>query len=224
MKKEWLYVKNLPSHIKHTGAEYKIFDVLLMDVPQLASLQYRVTYIAEQPNFPQTAYYAHTLSCLRDKARHGEEIKIILYGDSISNAANSSGEGAFAPFEKPWYEQAVLNAKKYYSNEKITLVNRSRSGYGTEWGAECASDKIEEADLLIVAFGLNDATADLSCEEYMANVRKILQERKNEDCAVLLISSILLTLPFKTAAYGVTHKLLLEYRIKNKYRNNSNYH
>ena len=64
----------------NSTAEYKIFDVLLMDVPQLASLQYRVTYIAEQPNFPQTAYYAHTLSCLRDKARHGEEIKIILKG------------------------------------------------------------------------------------------------------------------------------------------------
>lgn len=191
MEKEWLYVKNLPSHIKHTGAEYKIFDVLLMDVPQLASLQYRVTYTAEEPNFPQTAYYPTALSALRDKAKRGEEVKIILYGDSISNAANSSGEGAFPPFEKAWYEQAVLNARAYYSNEKITLVNRSRSGYGTEWGAECANEKIEECDLLIVAFGMNDATADLSCEEYMANVRTILQERKNTDCAVLLISSIL---------------------------------
>lgn len=190
LKEEWLQVKNLPPHIKHTGAEYKIFDILLMDVPQLASYQYRVTYQAEEPAFPQTAYYPQALSRFREKARLGEKVKILLYGDSISNAANSSGEGDFPPHERKWYDAAVDRAKDFFSNEDITLINNSRSGYGSSWGAENAVEKVEDADLLIVAFGMNDGSEGLPCEKFMENVRVILQSKKKE-CEVILISSIL---------------------------------
>lgn len=191
LRKEWLYVKNLPPHVNHTGAEYNIFDVLLMDVPQLASFQYRVTYTAEEPKFPRLTYFSNTLSLLRKKLKQGEAVKIVLYGDSISNAANSSGEGQFPPYEKAWYLQALENVRKHYQNENITLINNSRSGYGSVWGAKNALEKVVDADLLIVAFGMNDGADNLPCEEFETNIRTILRARKRADCSGILISSIL---------------------------------
>ena len=52
-------------------------------------------------------------------------------------------------------------------------------------------EKVEEADLLIVAFGMNDGADHLSCEEFEKNIRTILQARKCADCNVILVSSIL---------------------------------
>ena len=191
LREEWLHAKNLPEDIKNTGEEYKIFDILLIDVPQLASFQYRVTYTAEAPRFPSLTSFPKALSTFRERVKSGKKAKVVLYGDSISNAANSSGEGQFPPYEKEWYFQAMENIRAYYKNDGVSLVNNSRSGYGSVWGAENAFEKVEEAQLLIVAFGMNDASDNLSCEEFEKNVRAILKARKNSDCNVVLISSIL---------------------------------
>lgn len=191
LKESWLRAVDLPTHIQNLGTEYNITDVLLTDARQLASFQYRVTYVAQRLALPQTAYYASALARFREKARNGEPLTILLYGDSISNAANSSGEGMFEPFEKPWHEQAIERVRLEFQNKNIELINRSRSGYGSTWGAENAAENIESADLLVVAFGMNDATENLPCEKFTENIRRILQERKNSDCDVVLVSSIL---------------------------------
>ncbi len=191
LKEGWLRAIDLPAHIQNLGTEYNITDVLLMDAKQLASFQYRVTYAVQQLELPRSAYYASALARFREKARNGNPLTILLYGDSISNAANSSGEGLFEPFEKPWCEQAIERIRSEFHNRNIELVNRSRSGYGSAWGAEYAAENIRSVDLLVVAFGMNDATENLPCEKFTENIRRILEERKNSDCDVVLVSSIL---------------------------------
>ena len=191
LKSEWLRAKNLPHGIKHLGGEYGIDNILLMDAAQLASFQYRADYIAPRPAFPETAYFSKALAPLREKAGRGGKIKILLYGDSISNAANSSGEAGVPPFERPWYERAVEGMRAFFENGNITLVNNSRSGYGSEWGAENAFEKVEDADLLIVAFGMNDGSENLPCGKFAEKIEKILSERKNPGCSAILVSSVL---------------------------------
>lgn len=191
-QEEWLLGKNLPKDIENLGSQYKIDDVLLIGARELAAFQFRVTYKCKKPNFPQMVEFGENLNSLKAKIREGKEIKIILYGDSICNAANSSGEAGVPPFERAWYEIALERCCEAYGNPCMKIFNRSRSGYGTDWGAQAAEEKIEEADLLIVAFGMNDAAdTNLSARNFEKNIRKILASRKNGDCDFILISSIL---------------------------------
>lgn len=202
----WLLGQDMPDDF-HEDTRFKL-GVMLPIPADLVAYQYRVTYkVKDSFDFPKTNYYNNNLCFVKDKLKSKKDVNILLYGDSISNAANSSGDLNIPPFEKAWYEKAIYHLEKLY-NVKINLTNNSRSGYPSSWGVEAIPEKIKpiDCDLLVVGFGMNDATTKVSADQFENNIRAIIDAKPN--CSVILISSILPNLQSSFSFYD----LRLEYR------------
>lgn len=207
---EWLRGINVPPHILSLGDEYGIKDVLLMDAKQLAKFQFRFTYeTSDENDMPKLAFGGDNLKNTRKKLEEGKPVRILLYGDSISNAANSSGEMGIAPFEPAWYDSAAKEVSEFYGTQ-IEVINRSKSGYGSTWGAKNAAGLIggEQFDLLIIAFGMNDGSEKLGVERFAENIRAILGSRKDTGGDFILVSTIL------PSPHSVLSGMQGEYRTK----------
>ena len=91
------------------------------------------------------------------KLRNGEPLKIVLYGDSISDGSNSSGFVNAPPYLPIWGRLAADTLEKYYGT-RITFVNKSVGGTASQWGAEQTATRVvsQNPDLVIIAFGMND--------------------------------------------------------------------
>ena len=189
-QKEWLKGENLPNDL-HADLRFNVGDILLPIPQELVAYQYWVTYQAkETPKYPKTVKYAENVVRVKEKLQRGEDITILIYGDSISNAANSSWQLELPPYRKPWYEIAAEKISEKYGG-KVSIVNNSKSGYPSSWGVENLEEKIQEVDfdLIVEGFGMNDGSADISTQVFEENVKKIITAKPN--VSAVLISSIL---------------------------------
>lgn len=110
-----------------------------------------------------------TLQRLENK----EKIDLLVFGDSISVGANASGFLNVAPFMPTYSELFAKGLEKEYGVE-VNIRNFSVGGQTSTWGAmeiENVLKQVENVDLAIVAFGMNDATLDN--EIYLSNVTRI---------------------------------------------------
>lgn len=204
---EWLQGKNLPNDL-HADLRFNVGDILLPIPQELVAYQYWVTYQAkETPQYPNILKYADNLVRVKEKLQKGENITILIYGDSISNAANSSWQLELPPYRKPWYERAAEKISERYGCE-VSIVNNSKSGYPSSWGVENLEEKVVKVDfdLIVEAFGMNDGSADIPTEIFEENVKKIITAKPN--ISAVLVSSILPNEESNLSFYG----LRMEYR------------
>ncbi|RKP52892.1 SGNH/GDSL hydrolase family protein [Cohnella endophytica] len=121
-------------------------------------------------------------------------LKIMLFGDSISEGANSSGMMNTAPYLPIWGEMAAGFLREHYHTE-INLVNPSVGGVSSEWAVNNLPQLLAEAppELIILAFGMNDGTNKVSKEQFTANIRAMIQAAKsrNAEVEVIVIAPIL---------------------------------
>jgi acyl-CoA thioesterase-1 len=137
-------------------------------------------------------YAADALPRTVSKLQKQRSLTIVVLGDSISTGANASGIFGAAPFQ-PAYPELIRQHLEHRFQAQVKLVNLSVGGTDTVW-ALGNIDKVVEAkpDLLMVAFGMNDA-AGRSAVEYQQNTRKLVaavRERQPE-CEYLLIAPML---------------------------------
>lgn len=106
-----------------------------------------------------------------EKLNNKEQVKIVLYGDSISAGANSSGMTLTTPFLPTWGSLFAEKLRRHYGAD-VELTNTAVGGKETEWGIENASQRAAEynPDLVIIAFGMNDR---IPKEKFAANINKI---------------------------------------------------
>ena len=94
-------------------------------------------------------------------------------GDSISTGCNASGWAKTAPFQPPYQDLLVLNLQAVYG-APVTLQNLAVGGTDTAWGLANIGQVIQaQPDLVILAFGMNDA-AGRPAPEYQANIRAMI--------------------------------------------------
>lgn len=137
---------------------------------------------------------ARTLEKLRD----GGPLRIVLYGDSISEGYNASGftsgETPVPPHMPSWGELVVWQLGKR-SRSEISFRNAALAGKDTCWGVQHARELVarEQPDLVMLAFGMNDGSANLAPEAFIANLRAIMNEARagNPDAEFLLVSPML---------------------------------
>ena len=93
------------------------------------------------------------------KLRNQEPLRIVLYGDSISVGANSSGFTNVPP-HLPIWGQLVADALEAHYGSAVTFINESVGGTTSQWGAEQAASRaaVHHPDLAIIAFGMNDGS------------------------------------------------------------------
>ncbi len=102
-----------------------------------------------------------------EKLLRKENLKILVYGDSISTGGNSSGHEAIhvPPYMPIYPELFAMGIEKKYGVE-VEVVNESRGGMDSNWGLSNLRggilDQYPDAgfDLAIIAFGMNDTTKD----------------------------------------------------------------
>lgn len=200
MEERQLLGRHLPPEVEKDHRLYN-FPVLYTDTAFIIERQLAVTYRydAKEWTFP-CATSAPALTRTRLKLKAGK-LRILLFGDSISNGANSSGQLKVPPYLPSWYE-LVCQKLQYDYGAKVELVNISVGGQNATWAVDhldaCMKDI--RADLMIIAFGMNDASMRLNLDGFVENIRKIRMNQKQSDCEFILIGTI-----FPNPASGLYH-------------------
>jgi len=118
--------------------------------------------------------------------RNRSRIRVLLYGDSITEFGYNVGLSGWVAILAEWWSR------------KADLVNRGFAGYNTRMAAAMAEDIIapEAPDVMFLFFGANDAglggvsTQHVPLEEYESNLGKIIRTARayNPRVQVVLIA------------------------------------
>jgi acyl-CoA thioesterase-1 len=129
---------------------------------------------AVTPKFDEQAL-SRTIGRLRD----GKPVSIVLIGDSISSGCNASGWAGEAPYQPPFPGLLREHLEARYKSE-VKMTNPSVSGKDTRWVLSAIDLVVEpRPDLVIVAFGMNDA-AGRSAKEYQANMKAVITKIREQ--------------------------------------------
>ena len=136
------------------------------------------------------------------KAQSGQEVNLVVYGDSISCGWSSSGLNNrevldrdnktiksnvlhVAPYAPTFAEMLLSALKKQYPAAKINLKNLSLSGMGSYWGQQNIAERLAtwknekgeqvQPDLVLIGFGVNDAAGNVAAERFGQNILQIMQ-------------------------------------------------
>ncbi len=119
------------------------------------------------------------------KLKSKDSLNMLVYGDSISTGANSSG----GPFTYPqlyispnmpiYPNMFAEGLQMQYPGSTINVINESVGGTDSAWAVNNLSNvtaKYSDIDLAIVAFGMNDVS--VSPEAHAANIETIVNGLK----------------------------------------------
>jgi lysophospholipase L1-like esterase len=130
----------------------------------------------------------HTLKKLEKK----QPLTIALIGDSISTGCNASGWAGVPPFQPAYQDLLVMNLEATYG-AKVLLKNYAVGGTGTEWGLKNIGKVMEaKPDLVIIAFGMNDA-AGCPAAAYKANIKGMIDavRKAKPEAEFILVATML---------------------------------
>jgi lysophospholipase L1-like esterase len=150
-------------------------SLLFHEGPPFQALEAAVTYEHKKtwegytpPS--KTAALART----RAKLKSRQPFKLVVLGDSISTGASASQSFCKPPFQ-PGFAELVANALRVKHSAPVTLKNLSVGGKAANWGVTEAAHAAEEhPDLVIIGFGMNDASGGVSVEDYSRDLEKIM--------------------------------------------------
>ncbi len=190
-KKDWLHNKNVPKDILRENDRYKIEDCLLVDPKCLYSKQYLATYEHQPETLKGIINEKLCLPKTYVKLKERKTLNFALLGDSISVGANSSYEMGFSGYDH-WIFPSIKHAEQLF-NAKINFFNFSVSGKDTSWAINTIDEKLEKQkiDLLVIAFGMNDATVGMTPETFIENISTLINKTRahNSDAEFILIAT-----------------------------------
>ena len=186
---KWLKNIDVPQFINSENEVYKIEGCLLFSPKDLREFQLLASYKHKYNNaFPNVLSDRLELPKTYDKLKAGKVLNMALFGDSISNAANSSWEMGYGG--RHWICEVKDNIERFF-NARVNVSNFSRSGYGTEWALNVVDEKFSSPqDLVILAFGMNDGASDMTVAEFVENNKQIIKQikEKNPNTEFVIIS------------------------------------
>jgi acyl-CoA thioesterase-1 len=107
------------------------------------------------------------------KLLNSKRLSIVVVGDSISAGCNASGWAGGAPYQPAYPDLLRRNLEARFSAQ-VKLTNPSVGGTDTNWVLSQIDKVVEpEPDVVIIAFGMNDA-AGRPAKEYQANIAAIM--------------------------------------------------
>ncbi len=130
------------------------------------------------------------------KLEGGTNLKIVFFGDSITNGGNSSGEINMSPYAERWTVMFERELKRLYPAASISCANTSVSG--GSWSPE-AVDNVQgsivdqDPDLVILALGTNDYEFQYSASQTYNSMSYVVDTIKNAkpDCEIILVAPML---------------------------------
>ncbi len=138
--------------------------------------QISVTYKCEKGGWkgyvPQFA--GNLLPGTMKKLKEDKEIKIVLFGDSISAGSNASSRTMNNPFQPTWGNLLAERLRRVYG-AKVDFVNNSVGGKCSKWGIETTGQRVseEKPDLAIIGFGMNGCYKPEDLKDHVETIMKI---------------------------------------------------
>ncbi len=130
------------------------------------------------------------LGHLRRALRSRFPLKLVTLGDSISTGANASA-AAGAPPLQPGYPDLVAHGLAGRFGVPVEHRNLSVGGMDSVWGlTQIPAVLAETPDLVLLAFGMNDASARRTPAEFSAKMQEMAQriQTARPVCTVILVS------------------------------------
>lgn len=130
------------------------------------------------------------------KLEGGKSLKIVFFGDSITNGGNSSGEINMAPYAERWTVMFEKELKSMYPAASISCQNTSVSG--GSWTPE-AVDNVQNSiisyspDLVVLALGTNDYQFQYSASSTYQSMSYVVDQIKTKlpNCEIILVAPML---------------------------------
>lgn len=129
--------------------------------------------------------------------QENRKAKVVFYGDSITVGCNASGTeygGMLNPYLPPWYRLVSdYLAEKFDAD--IMVENQAVGGWSAKNGEDAFDEKVlchcKDADLLVLAFGMNDAHTPE--EDYRSSIQAMMDKyfEVNPQGNVLLVAPML---------------------------------
>lgn len=119
---------------------------------------------------------------------------VTFYGDSITDGSNATGTTNEAPFQPGWVDLvgAMLSND---GDGKFYWRNKSVGGWSSQNGIDNVEAKINTSasDLVVLAYGMNDATGNVPPEKFEFFLRMMIKSirEKNPKTEFILVSSFL---------------------------------
>ena len=120
-------------------------------------------------------------------------LRVVAYGDSITDGLGASRLSHVPPFLPPWPELFVGRLQQLYHDAHLQLFNSAQSGANSNWGGEFAEPMVASLspDLVLIAFGQNDFWG-VSADAFANNIAGIIStvRRTNPAAEFLLVSTL----------------------------------
>ena len=138
----------------------------------------------------QTGKLNNTLS----KLENNEELTIVIDGDSISCGSNSSKKYGIPPYADGYVDMVRRKLELQYNNYNINIVNAAVGGTTAIDNLSTIEESIisHDPDLVIIAFGMNDASQGISTESFRETINKKINAITKElpQSEILLVTSL----------------------------------
>ena len=197
---EWARGENVPEEYPegNAGTGYQMIgedgSVMYTETGLIWRNYIHVSYVYDPADVDRTKVkaFGDELYGLTQMIQNKQPVKMVVFGDSISEGHSSSELWAHDPFQPP-YAKLVAEGLREFGGVEVSLSNLSVGGKDSNWAADdaqIAALLAEDPDFLILAFGTNDTMNDLAGNRYRNNIEKIIEAVKqvNSECQILLIA------------------------------------
>ena len=111
-----------------------------------------------------------------------EPLNLTFYGDSITVRWQASDE------TNSYAQVMTSSLKDLFEFDSINYANCAVGGKTTEWGVTNIQTVLDtDPDLVVLAFGMNDATVNLSASEYKNNTQSMMDQLRQQNPLVSII-------------------------------------
>ncbi len=200
---ENLMGKNIPApyrevnSITNVSTDYMMMGgTIYTESPLLYSNQIQVSYVFDPYSLKLDEFASYATSGLpktKAKLSAGEDVKIVVTGDSVAEGCSSSGHFNHEPFMPCWADLMTRGLDEAYEG-KVTLSNQAVGGKTSEWGCAAAqTSKIKAAnpDVVFIHFGINDLGGGASANGFQDNISALILDVQTAlpDCEFVIIKA-----------------------------------
>ena len=204
LEEENLQGKNIPEPYREvTQIQNVLTDWMMMggtiytESPLIYGNQISVSYVYDVRDLKPEEFADYETSGfpkLKAKLNAGEDVKIVIIGDSVAEGCSSSKHFNHEPNMDNWADQVTQALDEHYEG-KVTSKNVAVGGTQSSWGASAAqvnSVVANEPDMVIIHFGINDVGGKATPGAYQDNIEQLVTSVQAclPDCEFMLVKAL----------------------------------